>query len=549
MSQPPQPQTDQQLQEELGSPTLAVRIYQERLLLRMFLVFLAAGVPWMIYGAWLWRGHWLMWVYLGMAAYIALISWGRVAYWLPYQVRVVLGLVVIYWAAVLNGLVFGNEIQATIWAIAAVFFGAVFLPLRAGLLNSLIAVLLGGALLYIDFYRRFPPGLPLGSGERWGFAFATMVLLSFVLQGMLSLYRRRLETALEEGHTLTQILEEERQRLEEQGELLEYRVRQIRTMAELAQAISEVMDPEEMLWTFVERVQQAFDLYYVGVFLVQPEQEAARLAAGSGEAGRRMVQEGYRLPLGGGSMIAWAIAHRTFRVSQDVRADPTYFPNPYLPETRSEAAFPLVARGEVLGAVTVQSKKPNAFDEETLRIFQMLADRLATAYANARLFRDLQATARRLEALQRQLTATVLEGMWEGQEVTVQQGQVPPEAVQAHTFHLPLILHGTQIGEILLYRERPWQEEERAQLQKLAQHYLMSLYATLMLRQARLAEQSRTLQRTFEDRLGRFLDVRDVIEESLRFLAEIFRAEHARLVFTLDGEAEPRQEQDAKASA
>jgi GAF domain-containing protein len=73
-----------------------------------------------------------------------------------------------------------------------------------------------------------------------------------------------------------------------------------------------------------------------------------------------------------------------------VGEDAVYFDNPDLPETRSEAALPLRARGEVIGALDVQSTESGAFTEEDVAALQTLADQVAVAISNARLFQQVQ---------------------------------------------------------------------------------------------------------------------------------------------------------------
>jgi GAF domain-containing protein len=71
-----------------------------------------------------------------------------------------------------------------------------------------------------------------------------------------------------------------------------------------------------------------------------------------------------------------------------VGQDAVFFDNPDLPETRSEMALPLRARGGVIGALDVQSKKPEAFTDEDVAVLQTLADQVATAISNAQLFQQ-----------------------------------------------------------------------------------------------------------------------------------------------------------------
>ncbi|HID90141.1 MAG TPA: GAF domain-containing protein, partial [Anaerolineae bacterium] len=158
-------------------------------------------------------------------------------------------------------------------------------------------------------------------------------------------------------------------------------------------------DGEELLPQTVELIRERFDLYYVGIFLLDETGQWAVLRAGTGEAGKRMLQQGHKLEVGGRSMIGWCTAHGEARIALDVGAEAVRFDNPLLPETRSEMALPLVSRGRVIGAMTIQSDKPAAFTEEDITALQTMADQLATAIENARLFAETQQALKETQEL------------------------------------------------------------------------------------------------------------------------------------------------------
>jgi GAF domain-containing protein len=74
----------------------------------------------------------------------------------------------------------------------------------------------------------------------------------------------------------------------------------------------------------------------------------------------------------------------------DVGEEAVRFENPHLPLTRSELALPLISRGVVLGALSIQSGQGSAFSREDIAVFQTMADQLSNAIANARLYEQLQ---------------------------------------------------------------------------------------------------------------------------------------------------------------
>ncbi len=184
------------------------------------------------------------------------------------------------------------------------------------------------------------------------------------------------------------------------------RARQLQTAAEVSRAASSILDVNELIQEAVNLVQERFDLYYAGLFLVDSDGEWtgepgrwAVLRAGTGVAGLQMKARGHKLEIGGTSMIGQCVAHGQARVSLDVLQEPGRFQNPLLPDTRSELALPLTARGQVIGAMTIQSEQQNAFTQEDIAVLQTMADQVAVAIQNARLFNQTQRTLAEQETL------------------------------------------------------------------------------------------------------------------------------------------------------
>lgn len=180
---------------------------------------------------------------------------------------------------------------------------------------------------------------------------------------------------------------------------LQHSRNQLFTAAEVAKSIITLLDPQTLIQYTVNLICERFDFYYVGLFLLDESGDYAVLQAGSGEAGRQMLAAGHKLAVGGHSMIGWSVAHAQPRIALDVGEEAVRFDNPFLPETRSEMALPLVAHGQVFGALTVQSTREAAFSAEDIAILQAMVDQLAVAIQNAHLFAAAQQEiARRRQA-------------------------------------------------------------------------------------------------------------------------------------------------------
>ncbi len=187
----------------------------------------------------------------------------------------------------------------------------------------------------------------------------------------------------------------------ENQQLLEetqYRSDRLQTAAEVSRAASSILDVGELIDTSVNLIRNQFGFYYVGLFMVDEAKEWAVLRAGTGQAGLIQLENNHRLKIGGESMIGWSMANRKARIALDVGQDAVRFKNPVLPDTRSEMALPLISRDEAIGALTVQSTEPGAFSEEDITLLQTMADQLANAIDNARLFENVEQAQKEAEA-------------------------------------------------------------------------------------------------------------------------------------------------------
>jgi GAF domain-containing protein/anti-sigma regulatory factor (Ser/Thr protein kinase) len=171
----------------------------------------------------------------------------------------------------------------------------------------------------------------------------------------------------------------------------------LKAAARVSHNIASILDLNLLLSRTSDIICEEFDLYYAGVFLVDETGEWAVLKAGYGAAGYTMMAEGHQLSIGGNSMVGVAIAERRARIATNVGKEAAFFKNPHLPNTRSEMALPLIAGDDVIGALTVQSEKEAAFQEEDIAALQTMADQLAVAIQNANLHRKNQELLRQVE--------------------------------------------------------------------------------------------------------------------------------------------------------
>jgi GAF domain-containing protein len=132
------------------------------------------------------------------------------------------------------------------------------------------------------------------------------------------------------------------------------RAAQLSAAAKVARDATAILDVDQLLDETVRLISREFGYYHVGVFLIDDNKNAV-LQAASSEGGRRMLERGYKLKVGGAGTVGYVAATGEPRIVEMVDTDSGFFSNPDLPDTLSEMALPLKSRGRAIGVLDVQS--------------------------------------------------------------------------------------------------------------------------------------------------------------------------------------------------
>lgn len=440
----------------------------------------------------------------------------------PYLIKALYFLTVVYLVGLSDLLADGLFGSGRVFFLILPIMTGLLIGLRgrvAGIMISVVTIAAVGALMITGYLPAPEPTASTSNSSMtaWIIALASFTLLVWVTSVIMGIMIQGLDNSLKNQGRLTAELEEERNQLEQRvlrrTEEVERRLVQLRTAAEISRTIGTILDIHQLLPKVCELINQRFNLYYAGVFLIEEslpikdklwEQASspsryAVLAAGSGEPGRQMLVEGHRLQVGGDSMIGWCTANRQARIALDVGKEAVRFNNPFLPDTRSELALPIQAQNVVLGAMTIQSTKASAFDQDDITILQGVADSLASAIENARLFSEVQSSLEEIQQLHHQY----LERSWSKlleEKPDLEYSYVSGEdfsTIAQRKIQMPILLRDQSIGQIIIEADNPsedkpndWKPEELALIEAVTSH------AALALENARLLDeaQRRVLQ-------------------------------------------------------
>ncbi|MFQ6101304.1 MAG: GAF domain-containing protein [Anaerolineae bacterium] len=178
----------------------------------------------------------------------------------------------------------------------------------------------------------------------------------------------------------------ERKRAEE---ALAQRAAQLALLNDIGGKIAAVLELGSVLDRAARLVQENFGYHHVALFALDRERGELLMKARAGDFAHLFPPD-HHLKLGQG-MVGWVGRHGKTLLANDVDAEPR-FVNLYpdaIP-TRSELSVPIRVGGEVVGVLDVQSPQLNAFSGNDVTVMETLADQIAVAIENARLYRAVE---------------------------------------------------------------------------------------------------------------------------------------------------------------
>jgi signal transduction histidine kinase/HAMP domain-containing protein len=176
------------------------------------------------------------------------------------------------------------------------------------------------------------------------------------------------------------------------------RTRDLAIASDVSRQITRVLDMDILLPELVEKTRRGFNLYYVSLFLYDQQREELLLEAGTGVEGARIKSEAKSFPINTRPSVVAQVARECKpEIITDTERSTIYLFEPNLPDTRAEAAFPMLIGEELVGVLDLQSKTVGRFQESDAQIFSTLAEQIAIAVRNAQLYRQQEHVAQELK--------------------------------------------------------------------------------------------------------------------------------------------------------
>jgi GAF domain-containing protein len=182
------------------------------------------------------------------------------------------------------------------------------------------------------------------------------------------------------------------------------RAEHLAAIAQMSRAVASTLELDDLFDEVLDLVDEHFGYQRVHIFLLQDNELIFRTGIGRGAS--RWAMDGVAYALDGPSIIAAAGRSGQPVLIHDTAVHAGFVPVPGLEDTRSQMTAPMLIAQRLLGVLDIQSEHPHAFDGEDEQTLQTLADTLAIAVRNARLF-DAERRRRRLAEILREVSAAL----------------------------------------------------------------------------------------------------------------------------------------------
>ncbi len=348
------------------------------------------------------------------------------------------------------------------------------------------------------------------------------------------------------------------------------RTQRLEIVAALGSHLSEILDFDQLLTEMVNQVKDKFNYYHAHVYIIDQQRKTLLMTAGAGEVGAQMKAQGHSISLNAPQSLVARAARTNQIVSVDnVRDASDWLPNPLLPDTWSEMAVPINVEGQVVGVLDVQEDRIAGFDESDANLLRSLANQVAVAIRNVRLFEQVETALAEARAAQERyleqswnktritarsshylyaqpgaapLNASKLQVLTEVQQQALNRDHlavVRPNADDAKGISLlaPVMLSDRTIGALQLHtsaNDQPWTEDDLAVIEAVVDQLAQSAENLRLFDETRERAVREQAIREITDKLRAAPNLDMLLETAARELSRRLNVPHTVLEMGID---------------
>ena len=453
----------------------------------------------------------------------------------PYGIRIRVFLLGIYVLGLSELFRYGILGDSAFFFLGSILFATMLLSPRAGiilLIMDILTITLSAWLMLNKITTPLAPYTIPALLEDWISGGAMIVMFGIVIiLGFQRLEKSFLESQQQIDENLNTI-KNERNNLEIN---VAERTQQLRKVNKIGRTITSILNPDEVLTHSTNLIGEEFGCYYTAIFMTDTTGHWAELRAATGDAGKVLQKNKYHLSIDGKNAIGTAIRTNQACI-MDIGPASNRLDNPLLPYTRSQIALPLAFGEHVVGALEMHSTKQNAFGPQDADAYQNMANQVAIALENSRLFTEARQRISDMSATQQQYTQGAWLAIAADQKYEYTLGE--KDTAGRKDFEVPLTLRDQIIGQINMSSMEEWTPEQKKLIESIASQ------AALALENARLVEESQSIamrERLANDvtsKIWASKTIDSILQTTVRELGRALEAAEVNIEVSMGGENE-----------
>jgi GAF domain-containing protein len=463
----------------------------------------------------------------------------------PYSIRAFSLPIMVFTVGTNSILAWGPWLDGSVFFIAFIILSALLFDQRVDIFALLISILtfaVIAALQQSGVYQLRAQGVPATTFIDWAAYITDFSIVSVILTIAISQFKGAFTRIIQEIQSAFSALTAERAQLEERvrerTEELETRAVQLRSSTTVARTIAEMQNISDLMDATTKLTSEQFEYYHVGLYLLDERKKTAFLQASSSAAGKQLVGQGFRVEPDRLNIINLVVEQKRPHITLDV-GDANFIRDINFPLTRSRIMLPLTVRGNVIGVLDIHSDQLQSFSTQEAEILQTLADLVAISIDNVRLINETRSLVFQLEAnttLQTRETWTKFTTRHKPAYQFTPAGVRPlfssTKLEDADGLRIPLILHGQNIGGIILKRKgitATWSERERILVEKVADQVALALENSRLVDETQKNAMRNQVIANISTRVRETLDVESVIRTATTELRRVFDLKEAEV--------------------
>ncbi len=180
-------------------------------------------------------------------------------------------------------------------------------------------------------------------------------------------------------------------------QLADRKIQELSLVNRVSAAVSSTLNLEKLLDIALEQSMMSIGADVGSLMLINKDTNKLEIVASRGLAEKWVKKTSVKI---GSSISGWVAEHGESALINNARTDHRFNMPLFRDQIHSAAAIPLKARGAVIGVLNISTRKPDrVFDERDLQLLGTVANQMAAAIENARLYDRVNRRTKQLDSL------------------------------------------------------------------------------------------------------------------------------------------------------